>query len=55
MDVQIEPEPAPAEREAIEAALERLLGDRFSPPGAGPYASAWRLAGLRENVQDGRV
>jgi hypothetical protein len=52
MDVEISPEPEPPEREALEVALERLLEDRFAAPGAAPYASAWRLAGLRENVQD---
>jgi hypothetical protein len=52
MDVEIEPEPEAAERNAIEAALERMLEDRFAAPGAEPYASPWRLAGLRENVRD---
>jgi hypothetical protein len=55
MDVQIEPEPEPAERKAIDAALERLLEDRFAAPGAALYASPWRLAGLRENVLNRRV
>lgn len=55
MDVEIEPEPEPAERDAIEAALARLLEDPFAPPGAAPYASPWRLAGLYENVRDRRI
>jgi hypothetical protein len=48
MDVQITPEPGPEEREAIEAALRRLIG-RGSAPAA--YGSAWRKAGLREAVE----
>jgi hypothetical protein len=52
MDVEVDPEPEPAEREAIEAALERVLEDRFAAPAAALYASPWRLAGLRENVRD---
>ena len=55
MDVEIEPEPEPAERDAIEVALARLLEDRFAAPGAAPYVSRWRLAGLRENVLDRRI
>jgi hypothetical protein len=48
MDVQITPEPGPEEREAIEAALRRLIG-RGSVPAA--YRSAWRKAGLQEAVE----
>lgn len=49
MEHEIKPEPSPEERAAILAALERLLdGD------AGPqaYRSAWREAGVRENLDD---
>jgi hypothetical protein len=52
MLLQVEPEPDPREREAIEQAVEELLEDRFTAPGAAPYRSAWRLAGLRESVED---
>jgi hypothetical protein len=55
MELEITPEPEPDEREAIAVALEQLLGDEFSAPGAAPYRSAWRLAGLRENVEDAGV
>ncbi|MDQ2982420.1 MAG: hypothetical protein M3R70_00630 [Actinomycetota bacterium] len=49
MDFQIAPEPEPAEREALETALERLLARGEAP---GPYRSAWRDLGVRENVED---
>jgi hypothetical protein len=47
MDAEIRPEPTPVERAAILAALERLLA-------AGPpaYRSAWREAGIRENLDE---
>ena len=49
MDLVIEPEPEPREREAVERALERLLsGDRT--PAA--YRSRWREAGLAENAAE---
>jgi hypothetical protein len=51
MDLEISPEPEPPEREAIAAAVEQLLEDDFSAPGAASYRSAWRLAGIRENVE----
>jgi hypothetical protein len=49
MQPEIRPEPTPEERAAILAALERLLSD-----GSGPrvYRSAWREAGIRENLDD---
>ncbi len=47
MDVEITPEPGADEREAIEAALRRLIA-RGTLPAA--YTSAWRKAGLREAV-----
>ena len=50
MELEISPEPEAREREAIEAAVERLLEADFSAPGAAPYRSPWRLAGLHENV-----
>ena len=50
MDAEFTPEPSPEEREALEAALERLLsGVGETQPEA--YASRWRRAGLRENVE----
>ena len=46
MGVEITPEPAPEERDALLAGIERLLtGDAPIPP---QYASAWRRAGLLE-------
>jgi hypothetical protein len=47
MEPEIRPEPTPAERAAILAALERLLSDGSRPP---VYRSAWREAGIRENL-----
>jgi hypothetical protein len=44
--VEITPEPSPAEREALLAALAR--GSRAAP---GSYGSGWRLAGLLESVE----
>jgi hypothetical protein len=51
VDVEISPEPTPPEREAIVSALEELLEPEAGDPSA-LYRSAWRLAGLRENVDD---
>jgi hypothetical protein len=48
MDVEITPQPDPAEREAIELALLRLVAG-VSVHSA--YTSAWRQAGLREAVE----
>lgn len=45
MQVHIDPEPPPDEREAIETALRRLVNGTRKP---AAYASAWRNAGLRE-------
>jgi len=50
VEPEIRPEPSPEERAAILAALERLLAD-YSGPRA--YRSAWREAGIRENLDDG--
>ena len=49
MDFDVTPEPTEGEREALFAALERLLGGEAGgePP---QYRSRWRLAALRENV-----
>ena len=55
MDLEIAPEPQAAERDAIVAAVDDLLEDEFAVPGAAPYRSSWRLAGLRENVEDAGV
>jgi hypothetical protein len=48
MDVEIKPEPSPDEREAIEAALRRLMGRGVQP---ASYTSAWRKTGLQESVE----
>jgi hypothetical protein len=45
MDIEIKPEPAPEEREAIEAAVRRLVNGATQP---AAYTSSWRKAGLRE-------
>jgi hypothetical protein len=45
MDVEIKPEPTPEEREAIEAAMRRLMHATAQPTA---YTSAWRKTGLRE-------
>jgi hypothetical protein len=49
METAIRPEPSPEERAAILAALERLLSDDLRPT---VYRSAWRDAGVRENLDD---
>lgn len=49
MDLVIEPEPDPAQRAAVTLALERLLADERLP---AVYRSAWRAAGIAENVGD---
>lgn len=52
MEPEIRPAPEPEERAAILAALERLLHDERVP---AAYRSAWREAGVRENVDDAAV
>jgi hypothetical protein len=47
VDVEINPEPRPDEREVIEVALRKLIAGRSLPPA---YRSAWREAGIREAV-----
>jgi len=49
MESQIRPEPTPEERVVILAALERLLSADLRPPA---YRSAWRDAGIRENLDE---
>jgi hypothetical protein len=46
VDVEIRPEPGPEEREAILAALDKLE----TTDAVGPYCSAWRTEGIRENL-----
>jgi hypothetical protein len=48
VDLVIEPEPDPKTRDALTLALERLLEDDSPPPA---YRSAWRQAGIVENVE----
>jgi hypothetical protein len=43
MDVEINPEPKPEEREAIEVALRRLVAPAVLP---AAYTSAWRKAAV---------
>jgi hypothetical protein len=52
VDAEIRPEPTPEEREAIEHALERLLAGPELPPA---YTSAWREAGIAENIEFGKT
>lgn len=47
MEFELEPEPPPAERRAIIAALERLLPVAAEPPA---YRSRWRQAGIAESL-----
>lgn len=49
MEVEIRPEPDPAERRAILAGLQKLLAQDGVP---SAYRSVWRAAGIRENVED---
>jgi hypothetical protein len=49
VEPQIRPEPTPEERAVILAALERLLSEDSRPPA---YRSAWRDAGIRENLDE---
>jgi hypothetical protein len=48
VELIIDPEPDPGERDALTVALERLL-QREAAPAA--YGSRWREAGIRENVE----
>lgn len=45
MQIDVTPEPSPAEREAVIEAIQRLLGPERRAP-----ASAWWREGVRENV-----
>ena len=47
---EIAPEPSDEERKALLTALERLLRDGDAEPAA--YRSAWRQAGVVENLED---
>jgi hypothetical protein len=49
VDVELTPDPAPEEREAIEVALRKLIAGSAAPVS---YQSAWRAAGIREAVED---
>jgi hypothetical protein len=49
MELEIRPEPEPAELQAIVAAFEELLANDQVP---AAYRSAWRAEGVRENVED---
>ena len=54
MEFEVAPEPTEDEREALFAALERLLGGgAVAEP--EQYRSRWRLAALRENVEPGAL
>ena len=46
MQLEITPEPAPEEREALERALARLLAE------PAPERSAWWHEGIHENLDD---
>jgi hypothetical protein len=45
------PEPEPEEREALELALDQLLGAQSEEPGS--HQSEWRHAAFEEGVSDG--
>jgi hypothetical protein len=49
MESEITPEPSPAERAAILAALRDQNADYGAPPA---YRSLWRRGGIRESVED---
>ena len=49
MDIDATPAVTGTERDALIAALER---SDVHPSGTRPYESTWRLAGLREAVDD---
>ena len=49
MEFEFTPEPTPEEREALVAALERLLRDD-DPVTPAAYRSAWRALGILENL-----
>jgi hypothetical protein len=50
VELEIDPEPTPEERAAIELALEQLFGDGAATTA---YTSRWRQAGITENVELG--
>lgn len=53
MKYEITPEPTPEQRKALIEALERLLaGEEDTGAAFASYRSAWRLEGLRENVEE---
>ena len=47
VEFEFRPEPSEVEREAVSAALERLLAGEADP---SAYRSAWRAAGVRDNI-----
>ena len=49
VELVIDPEPDPETRDALTLALERLLYRGEQP---SVYASAWRQAGIAENLDD---
>jgi hypothetical protein len=48
VELQIEPEPDPAERQAIETAIAQMLENPALP---AAYLSGWRRVGIAENVE----
>jgi hypothetical protein len=52
VELEIRPEPDPAERAAIGIALQRLLS---GPPLPDAYTSGWREAGIAENIEFGKT
>ena len=52
MEYQITPEPSPEEREALLAALERLLAEEDGPVQPAAYRSEWWRTGVLENVEE---
>lgn len=52
VELEIQPEPDPAEREAISRAIERLVAGGTMPVA---YRSGWRDAGIAENIEAGKT
>ena len=52
MTYSFRPEPEPAERRALELALDQLLGAEVEQP--IPYQGEWRRTALEEGVSSGQ-
>ena len=52
VELEIQPQPDPEEREAITRAIGRLLAGGTLP---AAYTSGWRDAGIAENIEAGKT